>query len=78
MVSLTFSLSIACFKLMRTYKELVDLAKSYANSARLTASPQIAYQLWRMATEYQEKAAQLNGGKLPEIGDPPILVVGRA
>jgi hypothetical protein len=62
---------------MRTYKELVDLATSCANSARLTTSPQIAYQLWRMAMEYQEKAARLNDGKPPNIGDPPIVVVTR-
>jgi hypothetical protein len=30
-----------------------------------------------MATDYQEKAAQLNDGKLPDIGDPPIVVVTR-
>ena len=62
---------------MRTYKELVDLATSCANSARLTTSPEVACQLWRMAVEYQEKAAKLNDGKLPNIGDPPIVVVTR-
>jgi hypothetical protein len=62
---------------MRTYKELVDLAVSYADTARLTTSPEIAYQLWLTAMDYQEKAAKLNDGKLPEIGDPPIVVVTR-
>ena len=62
---------------MRIYKELVDLATSCANSARLTTSPEIAYHLWRIAMDYQERAAKLNGGKLPEIGDPPIAVVTR-
>jgi hypothetical protein len=28
-----------------------------------------------MAMDYQEKAAKLNGGKLPNIGDPPIVVM---
>jgi hypothetical protein len=50
-----------------TYTELLAFATSCANSARLTISP-------RMAMEYQEEAAKLNGGKLPEIGDPPIVV----
>ena len=62
---------------MRTYKELVDLATSCANSARLTTSPEVASQLWRMAMDYQEKAAKLNDGKLPNIGDPPIVIVTR-
>jgi hypothetical protein len=62
---------------MRTYQELVDLATSCANSARLTTSPEVASQLWRMAIEYQEKAAKFNDSKLPNIGDPPIVVVTR-
>jgi hypothetical protein len=60
---------------MRTYKELVDLATSSAQIARLTTSPEVACQLWRTAMEYQEEAAKLNGGKLPEIGHPPIVAV---
>jgi len=32
------------FGLMRTYKELVDLAKSCANSARLSTSSAVAYE----------------------------------
>ena len=63
--------------LMRTYKELVDLAISCADTSRLTTSPEVASQLWRMATDYQEKAAKLDDGKLPNIGDPPIVVVTR-
>ena len=27
--------------------------------------------LWRMAQEYQEKAARLDSGKRPDIGDKP-------
>jgi hypothetical protein len=45
---------------MRTYKELVDLAASCANSSRLTTSPEIGCQLWRMAMEFQEKATTAN------------------
>jgi hypothetical protein len=62
------------FWLMRTYQELRDLAISCANSTRLTTSPEVASQLWRMAIDYQEKAAKLNNSKLPNIGDPPIMV----
>ena len=62
---------------MQTYKELVDLAISCADNSRLTTSPEVASQLWRMAMDYQEKAAKLNDGKLPNVGDPPIVVVTR-
>ena len=62
---------------MRTYKELVDLAISCADTSRLTTSPEVASQWWRMAMDYQEEAAKLNDGKLPNIGDPPIVVVTR-
>ena len=62
---------------MRTYNELVDLATSYAKTARLTTSPELACQLWWTAVEYQENAAKLNDGKLPNIGDPPIVFVAR-
>jgi hypothetical protein len=67
---------------MRTYKELVDLArrncfssKSCANSARFATSAAVAYEFWQMAMDYQESAAKLSGGKLPDIGNPPIVVV---
>jgi hypothetical protein len=29
--------------------------------------------LWKMAQEYQRKAAALDGGKLPDLGPPPYL-----
>ncbi len=59
---------------MRTYKELVDLATTCANSARSTTSKEAAHHLWQMAKAYQAKAAQLDSGKLPNIGDPPHLI----
>ena len=62
---------------MRTFKELVDRAKSCANIARLTINPEVANYFWRLAMAYQEKAAKLNEGKLPDIGDLPIVVVAR-
>jgi hypothetical protein len=62
---------------MRTYKEVVDLATSCAKSARATTSPEVGYQLWQTALEYQEKAAKLDDGKRPDIGDPPIMLLTR-
>jgi hypothetical protein len=63
---------------MRTYKELVDLATSCADSARLSTSSAVAYQFWQMALHYAESAAKLNDGKQPAIGEPPIAVVRSA
>ena len=63
---------------MQTYKELVDLATSCANSARCSTSSAVAYQFWQLALDYRESAAKLNGGKLPAIGDPPIVVARNA
>ena len=59
---------------MRTYKELLDLATSCAKSARATTSEQVAYSMWQMALEYQQEAAKLDGGKLPDIGHPPTIL----
>ena len=63
---------------MLTYKELVDLATSCADSARSSTSSAVAYQFWQMALDYRESAAKLSGGKPPAIGDPPIAVVRSA
>jgi len=63
---------------MQTYKELVDLATSCADSARLSTNSAVAYQFWKMALVYAESAAKLNDGKPPTIGDPPIAVVRSA
>ena len=57
---------------MRTYQELIDLAMTCVKQAHITTSKDVAYELWRMAIGYQQQAAQLNGGKLPDIGEKPI------
>jgi hypothetical protein len=54
---------------MQPYDDLVELAKECARQARFTANREVALELWRMAREYQTKAATL--GKPPEIGAPP-------
>ena len=56
---------------MRTYKELVDLAMTCAKQAHITTSKEVAHELWRMAVGYQQQAAQLKGGKPPDIGEKP-------
>jgi hypothetical protein len=50
------------------YRELVELARMcwrQAQEARLAQD--VAHELRKMAREYQEKAAKLNDGKLPEL-----------
>jgi hypothetical protein len=36
----------------------------------------VAQELWKIAQEYQAEAAKLNGGTLPDIGDPPRELEG--
>ena len=54
---------------MRTYKELLELAMTCAKQAHITTSKDVAHELWRMAVGYQQQAGDLNGGKLPDIGE---------
>lgn len=53
------------------HDDCVAMARLCANSAHLAQSKELAEQLWRMAREYREKAAKLDGGSLPDIGAPP-------
>jgi hypothetical protein len=59
---------------MQTYAGLVELANICAQQAHFTQDREIARELWRMALEYQRKAAALDNGKLPDIGPPPAWV----
>lgn len=59
---------------MQTSDDLEELAKVCAAQARLTQSRDVAASLWKMARDYQERAAKLDGGKLPDIGEPPDLL----
>jgi hypothetical protein len=57
-----------------TYDDIVELANICARNARpQLTSKQVAAELWKLATEYQTRAARLSGGKLPDIGPPPQL-----
>ena len=63
---------------MQNYDAALELARVCASQARISTSKEAAAELWRMAEEYQEQAARLNGGKWPEIGKPPLWVRGDA
>ena len=56
---------------MQTYEDLVELARICAKNAHIADMPEIARELWKMAQEYQRKAAALDSGRLPDIGPPP-------
>jgi hypothetical protein len=51
------------------YEDLVELAKICVQQARATEARDVAAELRRMAKEYQQRAAALDGGQLPDIGE---------
>jgi hypothetical protein len=53
---------------MPSYQDTVELAKICARHARASVNPEVAHELRRLAKEYQKKAADLDGGTLPDIG----------
>jgi hypothetical protein len=54
---------------MQTYDDLVKLARTSARQAREMTNPSVSNELMRMAKHYQLRAAELDGGKLPDIGE---------
>lgn len=58
---------------MLTFAELDEIAGVLAMQSHVTARKQVARELWRLAQDYQVRAATLDGGKLPHIGDPPVI-----
>ncbi len=59
---------------VQSCEELAELARICARNARLATSKAVASELWRMAKEYQAKAAKLSGGGQLELGDPPAFL----
>jgi hypothetical protein len=54
---------------MPTYEDFVRLARVYWRQAHAASTWQAARELYCMAREYQQKAAKLDGGKLPKLSD---------
>ena len=52
-----------------TYAELVELARMCWRQSRLAHAQDVAHELRRMAHEYQQQAAKLDSGRLPDLGD---------
>jgi hypothetical protein len=55
----------------KTHRELVELTVTCAQQSRITMARDVSEELWEMAKSYQRRAAALDEGKLPNIGDPP-------
>jgi hypothetical protein len=53
---------------MQSYQDLVALARLCWRQANLSQTKDVADELRRMAVQYQQQAAKLDGGKLPDIG----------
>jgi len=45
--------------------ELVELAEICARNAQIATSKEVARELWKMAHEYRQKAADLDHGRHP-------------
>jgi hypothetical protein len=54
---------------MQTYDDLVKQARICLRQAKDMANPSVSTELTRMAKHYQLRAAELDGGKLPDIGE---------
>ena len=54
---------------METYQELCELAQTCMRQSRIASTKQVAETLRQMAKEYQERAAKLDHGKLPDVGE---------
>lgn len=53
-----------------SYDRLSELARLCWHQAHLTQDQAVARLLHKMAHEFQEAAARLDSGKLPDLGDP--------
>jgi hypothetical protein len=54
---------------MQTYEDLVRLAQICLAQSRFVVVSEVAKELRSMAHEYQERAAELHGGRLATIED---------
>ncbi|MGP0089611.1 MAG: hypothetical protein ACLPKB_06585 [Xanthobacteraceae bacterium] len=54
---------------MQSYDDLVNLARICIKQAREATDQPVSARLMLLAKEYQERAAELDKGKLPDIGE---------
>jgi hypothetical protein len=58
------------------YEDLALLARICAEETHFAENPDAA-KLWRLALDYQRRAAVLDGGRLPAMGPPPPWFKGK-
>jgi hypothetical protein len=56
---------------MQSYADFAEQAWLCAHYARTSRHDRVAEALWKTAQEYQRRAAELNSGVAPDIGDAP-------
>ena len=54
---------------MQTYDDLVELARICLKQSREAKNPFVSAELRHLAKGYQLRAAAMNNGKLPDIGE---------
>jgi hypothetical protein len=54
---------------MQTYADLVELARICLKQAREAKTPSVSAELRHLAKGYQLRAASMDNGKLPDIGE---------
>jgi hypothetical protein len=52
---------------METYEQIVAFARDCIRHSRTATSKEVSEELLRLAKQYQERAAKLDGGKLPKV-----------
>jgi hypothetical protein len=54
---------------MQSYDDLVELARICVKQAREAKSPSVRAELMNLARGYRIRAASMNNGRLPDIGE---------
>jgi hypothetical protein len=52
-----------------TYEDFVELARVCVKMSGIATNPRVASELMQSAREFQRRAAALNAGSLPDIGE---------
>ena len=54
---------------MQTREDLVELARACLEQARVSEKPAVVAELTHLAKGYQMRAASMDNGKVPDIGE---------
>jgi hypothetical protein len=62
---------------MQTREDLVELARAFLRQARISKNPVVVAELTHLAKGYQLRAASMDNGKLPSIGEAAGEAAGK-